>query len=206
MPTIQSIARPLTFAAALIAAATAITACSPDPQEQYEDATTNLEEAREARNEAQEALEAKKEELAELRSNLNEAEAELQAARQKVDEASQKVDKTVTDEVLFRKIQRELLDEDQFEEAAISVGVTDRVVTLGGNVPDEETRKAALESARSQPGVKDVVDSMEVRDSESAPSEKSSEGKADGGDSNGGGSNADGNGGSNGGGSDGGKS
>lgn len=147
---------------ALLAGAALLSACSPDPQEKYEQATEALKEAREARNDAQDKLDAKKEELAERRSKLNEAEAKLTEARKKVEEASQAVNETVNDEVLFRSIQRELLDKKHFKDAAISVGVKNRVVTLTGNVPNDKTRKQALEIAKSQAGVERVVDRMRV--------------------------------------------
>jgi len=157
-PSVHAVLLPV----ALLVGAATITACSPDPQEKYEQATEALKDAREARNQAQEKLNAKKEELAKLRSNLNESEAKLRKARKKVDDASQAVNKTVNDEVLFRSIQRELLDKKHFEDAAIAVGVKNRVVTLNGNVPDDKTRKRALEIARSQAGVERVVDRLEV--------------------------------------------
>ncbi|MES1931024.1 transport-associated protein [Salinisphaera shabanensis T35B1] len=143
--------------------------CSETPQEKYDNAVEQLEEARESRNDAQEALNDKKEELQELQANLNESEAELKKARDKVAAASEAVNKTVNDQVLFRTIQRDVLNEKSFDKSAISVGVKDRVVTLTGVVPDEETRELALEKARSQAGVKDVVDELEIQDGEGKP-------------------------------------
>ncbi|MES1923880.1 BON domain-containing protein [Salinisphaera sp. T31B1] len=157
---------------ALVIGATTLAGCSKDPQEKYDDAVEQLNEAREARNDAQDKLNSKKEELAELQSNLDEAESNLSDARNQVDQASQAVNKTVNDEVLFRTIQRELLDKKKFDQAAISVGVQDRVVTLTGNVPDEKTHKQALETARSQAGVKNVVDQLQVKDTDAEKKQK----------------------------------
>ena len=113
-----------------------------------------------------------------MRANLNEAEAKLKEARNKVEAASQVVNKTVNDEVLFRTIQREVLDKKEFDKAAISVGVKNRVVTLTGNVPDEDTRKRAVKLAREQAGVKDVNDELQVgEDKTSAPSGQSEQSK-----------------------------
>ena len=147
---------------ALVMAGAALSGCSQDPQEKYDSAVEQLKEARQSVDDAQEKINSKKEELKELQNNLDESQSNLAAARGKVDEASQAVNKTVNDEVLFRTIQRELLDKKQFDKAAISVGVTDRVVTLTGNVPDEKTHKKAVEAARSQAGVKNVVDQLQV--------------------------------------------
>ena len=167
--TIQSV-RPATLLVAITLGLTTLAGCSETPQEKYDNAVEKLNDTRESRNEAQEKVASKKEELSELQANLNEAEAKLNDARKKVEAASRAVNKTVNDEVLFRTIQREVLDRDEFDEAAISVGVKNRVVTLTGNVPDEETRKRAVKLARSQAGVQDVNDELEVADGEtSAP-------------------------------------
>lgn len=147
---------------ALVMAGAALSGCSQDPQEKYDSAVEQLKEARQSVDDAQEKINSKKEELKELQNNLDESQSNLAAARGKVDEASQAVNKTVNDEVLFRTIQRELLDKKQFDKAAISVGVTDRVVTLTGNVPDEKTHQKAVEAARSQAGVENVVDQLQV--------------------------------------------
>ncbi len=149
---------------ALVMTGAALSGCSQDPQEKYDSAVEQLNDARESVDDAQAKLDDKKEELAELQDNLDEAQSNLADARSKVDEASQAVNKTVNDEVLFRTIQRELLDKKTFDKAAISVGVTNRVVTLTGNVPDEQTHKQAVKVARSQAGVEDVVDQLQVTD------------------------------------------
>lgn len=136
--------------------------CGNDAQERYDDATEALEKARESRNEARENLQAKQDELQALQDKLNKAEEKLEDAREDLRQAEANVNKNVTDEVLFRSIQRKLLNEERFGEAAISVGVSDRVVTLTGTVPDARTHKAALKVASGQSGVKEVVDFLEV--------------------------------------------
>ncbi|MES1929463.1 hypothetical protein SADO_09402 [Salinisphaera dokdonensis CL-ES53] len=167
--TTQSV-RPAALLVAITLGLATLAGCSETPQEKYDNAVEKLNETRESRNDAQEKVASKKEELSELQANLNEAEAKLQEARKKVEAASQAVNKTVNDEVLFRTIQREVLDKKEFDKAAISVGVKNRVVTLTGNVPDDETRKRAIKLARSQAGVQDVIDELEVADGEtSAP-------------------------------------
>lgn len=138
--------------------------CSEDPQQRYERAAANLETAKQDRAEAQRAVTEKKAELARLQEKLDAAERRLSQARQRMADASLKLEKSVNDEVLFRSIQRALLDEKHFAGAAIAVGVRDRVVTLTGMVPDAATREAALETARGHAGVEDVVDFLTVQD------------------------------------------
>lgn len=167
-------ARPATLLVALILALATLAGCSETPQEKYDNAVEKLQQARDSRNDAQDKVDAKKEELQKSQDKLDDAESNLQEARKKVEVASGAVNKTVNDEVLFRSIQRDVLDKKDFDKSAISVGVKNRVVTLTGNVPDEDTRKRALKLAREQAGVEDVVDELEVGEDEtSAPSGQS---------------------------------
>lgn len=136
--------------------------CSEDPQQRYERASANLEAAKQARAEAQRAVTEKKAELRRLQEKLEAAERQLERARERMAQASRTLEESVNDEVLFRSIQRALLDEGRFSGAAIAVGVQDRVVTLTGTVPDEATREAAIETARGYAGVEEVVDFLEV--------------------------------------------
>lgn len=170
----------LTLTATVVGLVFLVAGCSEDPQQRYERAAANLEAAKQARAEAQTAVDKKKAELRKLQEKLAAAEARLQKARERMSAASDAVDKSVSDEVLFRSIQRAVLDDDRFAGAAIAVGVKDRVVTLTGKVPDEATREAAMRVAREHAGVKDVVDFLEVdggdgggRDDDRAPTQQS---------------------------------
>lgn len=170
----KTTARPATLLVALMLALTLLAGCSETPQEKYDNAVEKLQQTREARNDAQDKVKAKKEELQKSQDKLDDAEGKLQKARKKVEVASAAVNKTVNDEVLFRTIQRDVLDKKQFDKSAISVGVKNRVVTLTGNVPDDDTRKRAVKLAREQAGVEDVIDDLEVgEDDTSAPSGES---------------------------------
>lgn len=148
--------------AALVGALVLAGGCSEEPQQRYERAGANLEAAKRAHAEAQQAVTEKKAELARLQEKLDAAERRLIQARERMAEAKQKLERSVNDEVLFRSIQRALLDESRFADAAVAVGVEDRVVTLTGTVPDEATREAAMEVARGHAGVEGVVDNLEV--------------------------------------------
>lgn len=163
-------ARPAALLVALTLGLTTLAGCSETPQEKYDNAVSKLQDTRESRDEAQADLNDNKDELKALRDKIQESEDKLEEARKKVEAATLAVNETVNDEVLFRTIQRDVLDNDAFDEAAISVGVTNRVVTLTGNVPDEETHDKAVKFAREQAGVADVVDELEVaQDVTSAP-------------------------------------
>lgn len=139
-----------------------LAACGDDAQERYDRATEALADARDQRQEAQERVQDKQQELENLRDKLNKAEERLEDAREQLQKAKAKVSASVNDEVLFRTIQRKLLDEDRFGDAAIAVGVSERVVTLTGTVPDQATRDKAMKVAENQSGVKEVVDFLEI--------------------------------------------
>ena len=142
-----------------------ITACSQSPQEKYEQANKELQQVQKNHDQVQKKVGEKKEDLANSQKKLNQAEDNLQAAQQEVQQASQTVNKTVSDDVLFRTLQGKLVDKDNFGNSAISVAVHDRVVTLSGTVPDEETHQRALKIAHSQAGVKQVIDHLQIMSS-----------------------------------------
>lgn len=145
--------------------------CSESPQEKYNDATSNLNDAKKARKQAQDNVADARKQVQKAQKKLSDAQDKLQQKRQKVIAAKQAVNKTVNDEILFRTLQKKLLDNDKFSKAAISVGVNQRVVTLTGTVPDQATHKQAVQAVRSQPGVASVNDQLQVSDGKNgAPS------------------------------------
>ncbi len=160
--------------AALVAAG-----CSESPQEKYNDATSHLNDAKKARKQAQDDVADARKQVQKAKKQLSNAQDKLQQKRQKVIAATQAVNKTVNDEVLFRTLQKKLLDNDNFSKAAISVGVNKRVVTLTGTVPDQETHKQAVQAVRSQPGVASVNDQLQIsggNDGAPSPNGKSDQG------------------------------
>ncbi|MDT0618920.1 BON domain-containing protein [Salinisphaera sp. P385] len=136
--------------------------CSETPQQRYQRATDALTEARDARETAAENVAERRRALDRAESDLAAAREELEAAEARVNEAESAVNESVDDDVLFRAVQRALLDADRFDGAAIAVGVTDAVVTLNGTVPDAATREAAVATAADFPGVADVRDQLVV--------------------------------------------
>jgi len=154
---------PRIFQVALILIVTVmVSACGDDAQQRYDRATEALKDAREQRQEAQSAVKDKEKELDQLQEKLNKAEERLSKAREHLREAQAAVSESVNDEVLFRTLQKKMLDEDNFGDSAIAVGVSDRVVTLTGTVPDKATHKEALKTAKDQSGVEEVVDFLEI--------------------------------------------
>ncbi len=123
-----------------------------------------LGEAREGVLEARGAVKAKEDVVESARADLEQAGEALRQAEVQLEQAESGVDLQATDALLFRGIQRELLDEERLERVAIRVEVSKGVVTLRGLVPYPETRAAAIEIAREFPGVASVTDGISVKE------------------------------------------
>jgi osmotically-inducible protein OsmY len=147
----------------LLPAALAVSACGGDDGEaELVAATQALEAARVDVDQASAAVDARRAEVEEARRELAAAEKELAEARRRLEEARAEVDADATDTLVFRSVQRRLLEEDDLEGVAISAQVKAGVVTLTGDVPDDEIRKRAVEVAEKTPGVARVQDRIRV--------------------------------------------
>ncbi|MEZ4215675.1 MAG: BON domain-containing protein [Myxococcota bacterium] len=139
----------------------AIAACgAPDPEDALDDAAAELATAIEHRAAADAEVERTRERMRELEDELGDAERVAREAAAHVAEAEQRVAALATDDVLFRVVQRRLLEDGELADAAVRVDVAGRVATLRGVVPDEEARARAAEIARSSPGVVEVVNEL----------------------------------------------
>lgn len=139
-----------------------VVGCSQSPQEKYNDAMSKLSDAKKDRDKAKDKVKDARQQVQDDQDKLDKAQAKLDKANQKVASANQAVDKVVNDDVLFRTLQKKLLDDDTFSDSAISVGVSHRVVTLTGTVPDQDTRKRATKVVRNQAGVASVNNQLQV--------------------------------------------
>jgi chromosome segregation ATPase len=123
-----------------------------------------------------------------LRARLSETEASEQAAQAEAERAEAALDQTreahaqarnalrdaeqrlaaalpppPSDEEVFRRVQKQLLDAPALAKVAIKAEVDGRTVTLLGTVPDDITREAAIEIARAVEGVADVKSEIAVQ-------------------------------------------
>lgn len=167
--------RALLLLSILLIGAAGLTACSESPQQKYDSATSHLQDAKKALSDAKQKVDSQQEEVDEAKKKLGELQKKVNAKRQKVVTATQAVDKTVNDEVLFRTLQKNLLDKDQFSDSAISVGVHNLVVTLSGVVPDQETHDQAIKVTRNQAGVADVRDQLQIGDQDDGAADTSTQ-------------------------------
>lgn len=96
---------------------------------------------------------------------LAEARGELRQRESRIAEIEKELGDHATDPVLFRMVQKELLDDDDLEDVAIAASVERGVVTLSGVVEKEKLRQRAVELAESVPGVVSVQDRIQIKGS-----------------------------------------
>jgi osmotically-inducible protein OsmY len=133
--------------AALVVAALAV-GCGASDEEDFRLAAQALTAARESVEQAQRAVEERR-----ARLEVSQAERQLREAEERLREAESRVDLKATDAALFRAVQRRLLEDERLRHVAVDADVRRGVVELRGSVPDEHTAAAAVEVARSVPGV-----------------------------------------------------
>ena len=90
------------------------------------------------------------------------ARSEQRDAERRIAEIEKELGTHATDPVLFRMVQKQLLDDDDLEDVAISARVEHGVVTLSGVVSKEKLRERAVKLAESVPGVVSVQDRIQV--------------------------------------------
>jgi osmotically-inducible protein OsmY len=150
-------------AAALALTAALGVACGEESPEE------KLARAREELNAAEEALADRKARVEEREKTYEDARAALDGARDALREAEQRVDAAeaqvasfATDDLLFRAVQKRLLEEERLRDVAISASVQNGVVTLSGDVPDPELRDHAVAVAGDVAGVRSVRSELRV--------------------------------------------
>ncbi|HKH44337.1 MAG TPA: BON domain-containing protein [Thermoanaerobaculia bacterium] len=80
-----------------------------------------------------------------------------------VDKAVSNSEREVQDAALELRVGKNLLGEIGRHALSLEVESTDGVVSLRGRVPDRERKELALRAAQDTPGVKKVIDLIEVR-------------------------------------------
>jgi hypothetical protein len=161
-----------------LALALAPLACgSEDPAR---DAQRSAAQAAEELAEARSEVEALRQRVAEGKAASEAAEADKQAADEALEKAVSAYDQArnalrdaeqklaslapppPSDEEVFRRVQKQLLDAPALARVAIKAEVSERAVTLHGSVPDEATRDAAISVAGAVDGVASVESELRV--------------------------------------------
>jgi len=145
-----------------------LAACGePDPEEALEEASAELARAREVLTEAEGDVDGIRAKMRELEEKLADSERVRREAERHVNEAEALVTERASDDVLFRAVQRRLLEDPELADVAVTAGVASRVVTLRGVVATEALRERAVAVAKAAPGVAKVID--ELQTSQPAP-------------------------------------
>src|SRR3981189_2375526 len=76
---------------------------------------------------------------------------------------------TQKDQAIATDIKAKMFSDPQVKAANVDVAVKDGEATLSGEVPDDGARYQAFKIATDTPGVKHVVDKMEVRTAQVVP-------------------------------------
>lgn len=146
-----------------LALAASVLACGEPTREE------KLAAALASRNDAQEAVDNAQAEVEETQAALTAAQQArrsagqaLAAAKHKLGEANAQVGLYATDDVLFRAVQKALLENSKLVDAAISARVVDGVVTLSGEAPNAKVRDRAVEVARAVAGVSSVQSHIRI--------------------------------------------
>lgn len=141
----------------------ALLACGGDDLEaRLARASEQLDAERAVVESARSRVEGRKVVLKEAQEKLAEAQEELHAAERRFAELQASVTSSATDDVLFRAVQKRLLEDDDLDAVAIAARVKSGVVTLSGVVPNEGLRDRAIEVAGTTPGVSSVEDEIEL--------------------------------------------
>lgn len=139
----------------------------PDPEEALEEASAELARAREVLTEAEGDVDGLRTKMRELEEKLADSERVRREAGRHVNEAEALVTERASDDVLFRAVQRRLLEDPKLADVAVTAGVASRVVTLRGVVATDALRARAVAVAKAAPGVAEVID--ELQTSQPAP-------------------------------------
>jgi len=155
------------FAIALVLAL-GLACAEPDPEAALEEASAELETARSELSGADAGVREIRHKMRELEEQLADAERIRREAQRYVSEAEALVTERASDDVLFRAVQRRLLEDSALADAAVTAHVSARIVTLRGEVGSARLRERAVEVAAKAPGVSEVVSELEVVDGSAA--------------------------------------
>lgn len=151
-----------------------VMACGePTAEEKLRAATEALVSAETAATEARQAFDAREAELQRANAARDEAAAKLRDAERALGESKAAVGLHATDELLFRSVQKLLLEDSALGDVAIRAEVSQGIVTLSGEAPTAKLRDRALELAGGVPGVSEVTSRIEVL--EQVPAMKAAE-------------------------------
>jgi osmotically-inducible protein OsmY len=148
----------------------ALAGCQPDsPDDRLLETADEVQDVREEIGEAGEQVAEASDELAASEQAVEAAEIELQKSRERLQtlqrqhtEERELLRRMANDVALFRLIQKQLLEEPQLADTAVSVSADNGVVSLRGALNSEQDVALAIGIASQAPGVKSVRNLLDV--------------------------------------------
>jgi len=150
------------FRALLIAGLLAVSCGGDDEEARLEELSQELGSLREGLPEIRARVAERETTGKAAQDDLAEARGALRESERRIAEIEKEVGAHATDPLLFRMIQKQLLEDDDLEDVAISARVDHGVVTLSGVVPEAGLRERAVKLTESVPGVVSVQDRIQV--------------------------------------------
>jgi len=149
------------MSAGLVLALAAI-GCGRSDEERLQALAARLDQQRDAVAEAKSFADEKAQAVADAEADLEAARDQLRTAEQQLHSLEEQAAETASDPVLFRLVQKRLLESGELEGVAIAATVEGGRVTLTGEVPEDDLRKRAGEIAGEVPGVVSVKNEIRV--------------------------------------------
>jgi len=157
----------LLLAAALVFGAP-LAGCGDSEEEKIEALTEELGKLREGLPKLRTEVSEREATAKTANDALAAARGELRERESRIAGIEKELGDHATDPVLFRMVQKELLDDDELEDVAIAARVDHGVVTLSGVVAKEKLRERAVKLAEAVPGVVSVQDRIQVASGKTA--------------------------------------
>ncbi len=158
--------------AGIISATLAIGCAEEDPVAAIAKANAAVAAQEDVVEVAEQLVITRQKEVIEAQENLAEAKGKVRTEESKLARLESEVDRGAMDTVLFRSVQKRLLDDAQLSQVAIVAGVEKGVVTLSGSVENSKLRDRAIEVAGGTKGVKSVQSRIAVSVSATTPAAK----------------------------------
>ena len=156
------------FRCLLFAALLAVSCGGDDEAARLEGLSHELASLREGLPEARARVADREATAKKAQDELAEARGGMRESERRIAEIEKEIGANATDPVMFRMVQKQLLDDDDLEDVAISARVERGVVTLSGVVPDAELRDRAVKLAEAVPGVVSVQDRIQIAEAKPA--------------------------------------
>ena len=156
------------FASLMLAAGVLFAGCGESEEAKIAKLTEELGKLRQSVTQTRSEVAQRETAAKAAQDALAKSRGELRDGEARIAEIEKELGAHATDPVLFRMVQKQLLEDDDLEDVAISANVQRGVVTLSGVVNNEKLRDRAVKLAEAVPGVVSVQDRIQVAPAEAS--------------------------------------